>query len=203
MVEPFTFSRGGRADPRHQPDAERHADALYQRWWDFFNEGLGVHLDAFHRDDELRRRFRRPWALSWHACPRPRVSFADNQSASIDPPNNFPTLYIALGVLTTASTSPRSMGYATAASTARVRQAVGLFDTTTNSNLIIFEAALPNLEPGAAGIEGAAADRAFWADLSADRRHHRDPRPREDFYFVDAAGAGPVVHADNLEGPKW
>ncbi len=63
-------------------------------------------------------------------------------------------------------------------------------------NFLIFEAVLPNPNPGL-GLEGCRPVAQFWADLSNDA----DPASRatklSDFYFKGLPGFSPVVHINN------
>lgn len=63
-------------------------------------------------------------------------------------------------------------------------------------NFLIFEAVLPNPNPGL-GLEGCRPVAQFWADLSSDA----DPASRatklRSFYFTGLPGFSPVVHVNN------
>ncbi|MCY1053832.1 hypothetical protein OV142_01965 [Nannocystis sp. SCPEA4] len=195
VMEPFTFTRVVEQILATSPAPNVTPTQLYQRWWDFFNEGPGLHPDAFHCDDELVDGSPAMGAFP-HACPRPEGQLADTDP--FDDPLNNPDSYIALGVFNRFDLAPLDGSNCGEYRIVFAKQS-GLFDTN-DRNLIIFEATLPNPNPSC-GIEGCRPIAQFWADLSQidDITEIRDRV--EDFYFVDAAGAGPVVHADNY-GPK-
>lgn len=67
---------------------------------------------------------------------------------------------------------------------------------SSGRNFLIFEAVLPNPNPGL-GLEGCRPVAQFWADLSSDA----DPASRatklKGFYFTGLPGFSPVVHINN------
>lgn len=194
VMEPFTFKRVIDQILATSPAPNVTSKLLYQRWWDFFNEKPGVHPDAFHCDDELVDGLPAMGAFP-HTCPRPEGRLADTDPFS---DQDGPDSYIALGVFNRFDLAPLDGSNCGEYRIVFAKRS-GLFDPDER-NLIIFEAALPNPNPSC-GIEGCRPIAQFWADLSqiTDLDEIRDRV--EDFYFVDAAGAGPVVHADNY-GPR-
>lgn len=195
VMAPFTFTRVMNQIVSTSQAPGITPTLLYQRWWDFFNEGPGVHPDAFHCDDQLVDGQPAMGAFP-HPCPRPEGILAATDPF-VDPANN-PDSYVALGVFNRFDLAPLD-GSTCGEYRIVFAKRSGLFDTL-DRNLIIFEAALPNPKPSC-GIEGCRDIVQFWADLSQvdDILEIRDRV--EHFYFVDAAGAGPVVHANNY-GPR-
>jgi hypothetical protein len=194
-LTPFTFTRVMQqiVDTSQVPGVT--PKLLYQRWWDYFNEGPGLQPLAFHCDDELVAGQPKLGAFPIQ-CPRP-----EGVLAATDPfqnPNTNPDAYIPIGVFNRFDLAPLD-GSTCGEYRIIFAKRSGLTDPF-DRNLIIFEAALPNPNP-TCGIEGCRPIAQFWADLS-ELSDVGDIRDRlEDFYFVDAAGAGPVVHALNY-GPR-
>lgn len=195
VLEPFTFRRVLEqiVATSQAPDADPLL--LYQRWWDYFNEGPGLHPEAFHCDDDVIDGQPAMGAFP-HACPRPEGILAATDPF-FDPEFN-PDSYVAIGLFNRFDLAPLDGSHCGEYRIVFAKRS-GRFNPD-DRNLIIFEAALPNPKP-ACGIAGCRDVVQVWADFS-DIDDVLEIRDRvEHFYFVDAAGAGPVVHADNY-GPR-
>lgn len=190
-LAPFTFTRVMQQIVSTAQEPGLTPTLLYQRWWDYFNAAPGLFPDALHCDDVLVEG--QPGLGAFPApCPRP-----EGVLAATDPfsnPNNNPDAYVALGVFNRFDLAPLDGSNCGEFRIVFAKRS-GLTDGG-DRNLIIFEAALPNPKPSC-GLAGCRPIAQFWADLSAvdDILEIRDRI--EHFYFTDAEGAGPVVHADN------
>jgi len=159
---------------------------LWQRWWDTQNGMLGgVFLDNPHCSDAGQTVNGFPVA-----CPRNEGALATSM-----PDGHFPVALVYRPDLTPADFS--TCGEARIV-TAKPNDASG-------RNLPIFEAAIPNPEPGCAS--GCRKIAQFWADLSAVASFPQRLDALERFYFTgltvaqDGFATQPVISAANLGLP--
>lgn len=195
ILTPFTFTRVMQQIVSTSQEPGITPTLLYQRWWDYFNEAPGFRPEAFHCDDRLVEGQPALGAFPLQ-CPRPEGVLAGTDPLSN--PGSNPDAYVPIGLFNRFDLAPLD-GSTCGEFRIIFAKRSGLTDPV-DRNLIIFEAALPNPSPKC-GVDGCRAIAQFWADLSTidDPLEIRDRL--EDFYFVDAGGAGPVVHADNY-GPR-
>lgn len=191
VLQPFTFQRVMQqlVDTSGAPGLT--PTLLYQRWWDFFNPAPGLRPEAQHCDDRLIDGQPALGAFPID-CPRPEGALAGTDPFS--DPNSNPDAYVPIGLFNRFDLAPLD-GSTCGEYRIVFAKRSGLTEPFER-NLIIFEAALPNPSPDC-GVEGCRAIAQFWADLSTIDDLQQIRERLEDFYFVDAAGAGPVVHADN------
>lgn len=191
ILEPFTFTRVMQQILDTGGVQGVTPTDIYQRWWDFYNEKPGVRPEAFHCDDELVDGQGSLGAYPIQ-CPRPEGVLA--LTDPFDDPENNPDSYVPIGLFNRFDLAP--LDGSTCGEYRIVFAKRSGLSNTNDRNLIIFEAMLPNPNPSC-GIEGCRAVAQFWADLSEIDDPQQIRERVEDFYFVDAAGAGPVVHALN------
>jgi hypothetical protein len=160
---------------------------LFHQWWDTARVapglGLGPNCDSPGVADMNGFPYSCPRQEGIQATVDPFVSFTSN-----------PNAYIPIGLFNRfdlASTRGANCG--------EYRIAYAKRSGQTNSgdrNLIIFEAVLPNPNPGI-GLEGCRPVVDFWAGLSKDPDVGSRTGKLRDFYFVGLPGFMPVVHIDN------
>ena len=195
LMTGFTFERVLQqiVDTSAEPGLTK--EDLYGRWWDFLNQSPGFFPEARHCDD-----FEIDGQPSLGAfpiqCPRPEGILAGTDP--FDDPDNNPDSYVPIGLFNRFDQAPVDGAHCGEYRIVFAKRS-GQSDSS-NRNLIIFEAALPNPNPKC-GVEGCQKIIEFWFNLSNtdDPAELRDRL--EDFYFGDPFGAGPVVHSDNY-GPR-
>lgn len=195
ILKPFTFTRVMQQIVNTGKAPGLTPTLLYQRWWDFFNQAPGLHPEAQHCDDRIIAGQPALGAFPI-TCPRP-----EGVLAATDPfqsPDTNPDAYVPVGLFNRFDLAP--VDGSTCGEYRIVFAKRSGMSAPDDRNFIIFEAALPNPKPEC-GVDGCRAIAQFWADNSAinDPVQLRDRL--EHFYFTDAEGAGPVVHADHY-GPR-
>lgn len=194
LLTGFTFERVMQQIVATSGDPSLTKETLYGRWWDYLNTAPGFFPEARHCDDTLLSGKPSLGAFPIQ-CPRPEGILAATDP--FDDPDNNPDSYFPVGLFNRLD-SARADGSHCGEYRIVFAKRSGTFDTL-DRNLIIFEAVLKNPLPGC-GVEGCRAIAERWASLSDLTDPAAIRKSLEDFYFVDGAGAGPVVHADNY-GP--
>ncbi len=195
ILKPFTFTRVMQQIVTTSKAPGLTPTLLYQRWWDFFNQTPGLRPEAPHCDDHFAAGQPALGAFPI-TCPRPEGVLAGTDPFSA--PDTNPDAYVPIGLFNRFDLAP--LDGSTCGEYRIIFAKRSGIDDPADRNLIIFEAALPNPKPQC-GVDGCRAVAEFWAENSAiaDPNVLRDRL--EQFYFVDAAGAGPVVHAEHY-GPR-
>jgi hypothetical protein len=159
---------------------------LFQQWWSTENQGPNGCNAELTGGVPSFNGF--PWA-----CPR-----AEGVQASVNPftpATNNPNGYVPIALTNRFDLAPTDGANCGEYRIIFARNS-GI-TSTTNRNLVIFEAVLPNPDPGA----GPAACRPvaqFWADLSeVDVVSERVARLQQ-FYFTGIPGFEPVIRADHF-----
>lgn len=195
LLTGFTFERVMQQIVDTSGEEGLTKETLYGRWWDFLNQSPGEFPEARHCDDFTIDGQPALGAFPIQ-CPRPEGILAATDP--FDDPANNPDSYVPIGLFNRLDQAPIDGAHCGEYRVVFAKRS-GL-DDPSDRNLIIFEAMLPNPNPKC-GVEGCQAVAEFWLNL-ADTDSASELRKRlDDFYFADAAGAGPVIHADNY-GPR-
>ena len=162
---------------------------LFQQWWSTQNQGPG---STARCDDELTGGVASFNGFPW-ACPR-----AEGAQASLNPftpATNNPNGYVPIALTNRFDLAPTDGANCGEYRIIYARNS-GI-TSTTNRNLVIFEAVLPNPDPSA-GLEACRPVAQFWADLSSvDAVSERVTRLQQ-FYFSGIPGFEPVIRADHF-----
>lgn len=140
-------------------------DMLFRRWWDTNNTTADAEFpdDSWHCDGS-----KTPANGFAYACPRP-----EGQEARLGTGTGTPDDYLAIGVTNRLDLAPADGANC---GEQRLVFAKRAGETErTNRNLLIFEAHMPNPDPGA-GVFGCRPIAEFWASLSSET-------------FIDDSGA--------------
>ncbi|MGE0867590.1 MAG: hypothetical protein AB7P03_03445 [Kofleriaceae bacterium] len=164
---------------------------LFQQWWATQNAGNSKMPRC---NDETTNGVASFNGVPW-ACPR-----AEGAQATVDPFTpavNNPNGYTAIALTNRFDLAPTS-GENCGEYRIIFAKNSGI-TTASNRNLVIFEAVLPNPNPGA-GLAACRPVAQFWADLSAvDDVNERRTRLQQ-FYFQGLPGFKPVVFSDHFGG---
>ena len=165
------------------------AAELFHRWWDSQNSAAtAVFADTPHCDDADGTVNGYPVS-----CPRNEGALA---AASVSPDSHVP-----IALVYRPDLAPRDGSYCGEARVILARPS-----DTAGRNLIIFEAAIPNPEPGC-GVVGCRRIAAFWAGLSAVNAFSARMAALERFYFTgfdvvhDGLNMPPALDAAHLGLP--
>ena len=162
---------------------------LFQQWWSTENQGPG---STARCDDELTGGVASFNGFPW-ACPR-----AEGAQASLNPftpATNNPNGYVPIALTNRFDLAPTDGANCGEYRIIYARNS-GI-TSTTNRNLVIFEAVLPNPDPSS-GLEACRPVAQFWADLSSvDAVSERVARLQQ-FYFGGIPGFEPVIRADHF-----
>ena len=171
--------------------AARPADAaeLFHRWWDTQNSAAtAVFTDNPHCDDGGGTVNGYPVS-----CPRNEGALASASGS--------PDLHVPIALVYRPDLGPRD-----GSSCGEARVILAKPSDTAGRNLLIFEAALPNPEPGC-GLVGCRRVAAFWAGLSVVTSFSLRLAALERFYFTgfdalhDGLGMPPALDAAHLGLP--
>jgi hypothetical protein len=162
---------------------------LFQQWWSTQNQGPG---STARCNDELTEGVPSFNGFPW-ACPR-----AEGAQASLNPftpATNNPNGYVPIALTNRFDLAPNDGANC---GEYRIVYAKNSGITSgTNRNLVIFEAVLPNPDPGA-GLAACRPVAQFWADLSSvDDVGERTERLQQ-FYFSGIPGFEAVIRADHF-----
>ena len=162
---------------------------LFQQWWSTQNQGPG---STARCDDELTGGVASFNGFPW-ACPR-----AEGAQASLNPftpATNNPNGYVPIALTNRFDLAPTDG--ANCGEYRIIYAKNSGITNTTNRNLVIFEAVLPNPDPSA-GLAACRPVAQFWADLSSvDAAGERAARLQQ-FYFSGIPGFQPVITADHF-----
>ncbi|MET0591231.1 MAG: hypothetical protein ABW133_00930, partial [Polyangiaceae bacterium] len=174
--------------------------ALFQQWWDTQNPGPGLGLGA-HCDDTVDPELGSTLNGYPYLC-RPAPS--EGAQASCDPftsPETSPCAYIPIGLFNRFDLAPEDGANCGEYRIVYAKRS-GLA-STTDRNLIIFEAVMPNPLPQA-GVEGCRTIATTWNNLTDKNQIDKRADDLEKFYFEGSGAVPPVVsiehYGDNAAG---
>ena len=162
---------------------------LFQQWWSTQNQGPG---STARCNDELTGGVPSFNGFPW-ACPR-----AEGAQASVNPftpATNNPNGYVPIALTNRFDLAPTD-----GANCGEYRIIFAKnsgITSTTNRNLVIFEAVLPNPDPSA-GLAACRPVAQFWADLSSVDVVSERVQRLQQFYFTGIPGFEPVIRADHF-----
>ena len=121
---------------------------------------------------------------------------AEGAQAACDPfAAGSPCAYIPIGLFNRFDMAPENGAHCGEHRIVYAKQS-GV-STTSDRNLVIFEATLPNPHPQQ-GLKGCQQVVDLWADLTSENSITKRADALEHFYFVGSSGVSPVVHVDNF-----
>ncbi|MGE0549162.1 MAG: hypothetical protein AB7O24_21225 [Kofleriaceae bacterium] len=167
------------------------AKQLFQQWWSTQNPGDSKTPRC---DDETSNGVATFNGFPF-ACPR-----AEGAQASVDPFT--PAIGNPNGYVPIALTNRFDLAPANGENCGEYRIIFAKnsgITTATNRNLVIFEAVLPNPNPGA-GLAACRPIAQFWADLSSVADVNERRQRLQQFYFQGIPGFKPVIFADHFGG---
>ncbi|MBT5218727.1 MAG: hypothetical protein HOM16_04480 [Woeseia sp.] len=167
---------------------DRHR--LWAQWWDTQNTGPGLGLGSNCDDqiDSLGNPTLNKFPLD---CPRNEGSEVSNNP--FDPSQ--PGFYYPIALVNRLDLAAEDGSHCGEYRVIFARDP----DAGDGRNLLIFEAQLPNPNPGC-GIDGCRGIASFWAKLSRVNNPTTRARMLHDFYFegLPAQGVGPVIDVRNF-----
>lgn len=160
--------------------------ALFQQLWDTQNAGPSLYAGA-HCNDQTEAGSPRINGFPYTCRPAP----SEGAEASCDPfaPNS-PCAYIPIGLFNRYDLAPADGAHCGEYRIVYAR-ASGI-TSTTERNLIIFEAYMPNPHP-VQGLKGCKTVIDFWADLTDEASVTARADDLEDFYFDGIANVDRVI----------
>jgi len=167
------------------------ATALFQQWWDTQNPAPGIYPGP-HCDDTVTS----PLGSTINGYPYLCRNGAEGAQATCDPfAANSPCAYIPIGLFNRYDQAPENgahcgeyrIVYAKASGIA----------STSDRNLLIFEAALPNPHP-TTGLAGCRLIVDTWANLTPENDIQARAAALEAFYFVGQGAVAPVISIGNF-----
>lgn len=166
------------------------ATALFQQWWDTQNQGPGLYPGP-HCDDTQTP----PMGSTINGYPYLCRNGAEGSQASCDPfAVNSACAYIPIGLFNRYDQAPENGAHC--GEYRIVYAKVSGISSTSDRNLLIFEAALPNPHPQQ-GLKGCQKIIHTWADLTPENDIQKRAAALEDFYFSGQGAVGPVVSIGN------
>lgn len=164
---------------------------LFQQWWDTQNPNPGSYAGA-HCDDSVDA-----YGTSvLNGYPYLCRATAEGAQASCDPFVVSSTCaYVAIGLFNRFDQAPENGAHCGEYRIVYAKQS-GIA-STSDRNLLIFEAALPNPHPQQ-GLKGCQQIVDTWADLSDVSSLSARADALEDFYFDGQGSVGPVISVDNF-----
>lgn len=167
------------------------ATQLFQQWWDTQNPKPGVYSGP-HCDDIVDG----SGASTINGYPYLCRAEAEGTQVSCDPfAVGSACAYIPIGLFNRFDQAPENGAHCGEHRIVYAKQS-GIA-STSDRNLLIFEAVLPNPHPQQ-GIKGCQQIVDTWADLSNQSSLTARADALEDFYFDGQGVVGPVVHVDNF-----
>jgi len=166
------------------------ASALFQQWWDTQNPAPGLYAGP-HCNDTVTP----PIGSTLNGYPYLCRDGAEGAQASCDPfAANSPCAYLPIGLFNRFDQATENgahcgeyrIVYAKASGVA----------STSDRNLLIFEAALSNPHPQQ-GLKGCQQIIDTWADLTPENDIQARAAALESFYFTGQGVVGPVVSISN------
>lgn len=163
---------------------------LFQQWWDTQNPHPGVYPGP-HCNDSSTNGY-----SSINGYPYLCRDEAEGTQASCDPfAAGSACAYIPIGLFNRFDLSPENGAHCGEHRIVYAKQS-GIA-STSDRNLLIFEATVPNPHPQQ-GLKGCQQIVDIWAALSKENSVTKRADTLEDFYFDGGSGLGPVVHVDNF-----
>ena len=164
---------------------------LFQQWWDTQNPKPGVYAGP-HCDDVLDASS----VSTLNGYPSLCRAGAEGAQVSCDPfaPASS-CAYIPIGLFNRFDQAPENGAHCGEHRIVYAKQS-GV-SSTSDRNLLIFEAVLPNPHPQQ-GLKGCQQIVDTWADLSSVNSVTARADALEDFYFDGQGVVAPVVHVDNF-----
>jgi hypothetical protein len=160
-------------------------EAIFRQFWDVQNDTAHqVLADNVHCDDNEGKINGFPL----NSCPRSEGSEAAGTRAEIA--SRIDNAYKPLALVNRIDLATKGWG-----NCGEYRIIYGRHVNNRGSNLIIFEAVLPNPKPGCRS--GCREVIDFWMDLSRDSSPASRARKLEKFFFFGLNGFRPVVHTDH------
>ena len=167
------------------------ATQLFQQWWDTQNPKPGGFLGP-HCDDSVDS----AGQSTINGYPYLCRAEAEGAQATCDPfAAGSSCAYIPIGLFNRFDLAPENGAHCGEHRIVYAKQS-GV-SSTSDRNLLIFEATLPNPHPQQ-GLKGCKQIVDFWADLSNQSALSARADALEAFYFDGQSGANPVVHVDNF-----
>lgn len=166
------------------------ATALFQQWWDTQNPGPGLY-PGVHCDDTVTP----PYGSTINGYSYLCRAGAEGAQASCDPfaPNSS-CAYIPIGLFNRYDQAPENGAHCGEYRIVYAKSS-GI-NSTSDRNLLIFEAALPNPHPQQ-GLKGCQQIIDTWADLTPQNDIQARAAALETFYFSGQGDVAPVVSIAN------
>jgi hypothetical protein len=164
---------------------------LFQQWWDTQNPSPGAYAGA-HCDDDVD-----PYGTSvLNGYPYLCRAAAEGAQAGCDPfAVGSSCAYMAIGLFNRFDQAPENGAHCGEYRIVYAKQS-GIA-STSDRNLVIFEAVLPNPHPQQ-GLKGCQQIVDTWADLSDVSSLSARADVLEDFYFDGQGSVVPVISVDNF-----
>ncbi|AKU92245.1 hypothetical protein [Vulgatibacter incomptus] len=205
ILEPFTLERVLK-QVINQSGAATSPLRLFRQWWADETEVAAGRLSPAHCDDQMAGGQPSFNDYPWE-CPRPEGTIESLSNPFVNYPRDDAN-YIPIGLFNRFDLAPLNGAHCgeyrivfarqSGERTLRMEEERGGEPAYGEGerNLLIFEAILPNPEPGA-GLDGCRRVVEFWAGLSGepDMGIRRDLL--EKFYFDGIDGFEPVVHVNH------
>lgn len=167
------------------------ATALFQQWWDTQNPGPGLYPGP-HCDDTVTP----PIGSTINGYSYLCRAGAEGAQASCDPfAANSSCAYIPIGLFNRYDQAPENGAHCGEYRIVYAK-ASGV-NSTSDRNLLIFEAALANPHPQQ-GLKGCQQILDTWADLTPQNDIQARAAALESFYFSGQGDVGPVVSIANF-----
>jgi hypothetical protein len=164
---------------------------LFQQWWDTQNPRPGAYAGA-HCDDSVDG----SGASLLNGYPYLCRATAEGAQVSCDPfAASSSCAYVPIGLFNRFDQAPENGAHCGEYRVVYAKQS-GVA-STTDRNLLIFEAILPNPHPEQ-GLKGCQQIVDTWADLSNVSSITARADVLEDFYFDGQGDIGPVISVDNF-----
>jgi hypothetical protein len=164
---------------------------LFQQWWDTQNPNPGTYAGA-HCDDNVDGY----GAPTLNGYPYFCRATAEGAQVGCDPfAAGSSCAYIPIGLFNRFDQAPENGAHCGEHRIVYAKQS-GI-TTTSDRNLLIFEAVLPNPHPQQ-GLKGCQQIVDTWADLSNVSSLSDRADVLEDFYFDGQGSVGPVISVDNF-----
>ena len=167
------------------------ATALFQQWWDTQNPAPGLYAGA-HCDDTVTEGV----GSSINGYPYLCRNEAEGSQASCDPfAADSACAYLPIGLFNRFDQAPENGAHCGEYRIVYAK-ASGL-TSTSDRNLVIFEAALPNPHPQQ-GLKGCQQIIDTWANLTPENDIQARAAALENFYFNGQGAVAPVVSISNF-----
>ncbi len=164
---------------------------LFQQWWDTQNPKPGVYAGP-HCDDIVDAGGQSVINGYPYLC----RDAAEGAQVSCDPfAAGSSCAYIPIGLFNRFDLAPENGAHCGEHRIVYAKQS-GV-SSTSDRNLLIFEAVLPNPHPQQ-GLKGCQQIVDTWADLSKESSLSERADVLEAFYFDGQGSLGPVIHVDNF-----